>query len=138
MSATVLAGDENSGILEGRVLDRETSDPVAYAYLHIEELNRTITAHSDGTFQFNNLPAGTYTLSVHRIGYQTLSQKVTIADDETTEITVSLKPTVLNSEAVEVIGSAERGRFQPGTCIQEHIGNRASSGPGYNACQHAR
>ncbi|WP_138429984.1 TonB-dependent receptor [Fodinibius saliphilus] len=97
---------DDSGVLSGRVVDRETSEPVAYAYLHIEELNRTITAHSDGTFQFSNLPADTYTLSVYRIGYQTLSQRLTITDDKTTEITISLKPTVLNSDALEVIGSA--------------------------------
>lgn len=105
----VSAMTDDSGTLMGQVVDRETLDPVAYAYLHIEELNRTITAHSDGTFQFNNLPSGTYTLSVYRIGYQTLSQSVTISDDETTEIQISLKSTVLNSDAVEVIGSADHG-----------------------------
>lgn len=100
---------EETGTLMGKVTDRDTGEPVAFAYLHLEELNRTITAHSDGTFEFSNVPAATYTLSAYRIGYQTISQTVTISNDETTEIFISLKPTVLSSEAVEVIGSTERG-----------------------------
>ncbi|MFH5883411.1 TonB-dependent receptor [Halalkalibaculum sp. DA3122] len=101
--------DEETGILAGTVTDRDTGEPVAFAYLHLEEINRTVTAHSDGSFEFTNVPTGSYTLSVYRVGYQTISQTVRVAENETTEIAVSLRPTVLNSEAVEVIATDERG-----------------------------
>lgn len=101
---------QKTGTLTGKVLDRESEEPISFAYLHVEELSRTIATHSDGTFELRNLPSGSFTISVQRIGYQTLSRTVEISDDETTNITITLKPTVLSSEAVEIVGQSERGQ----------------------------
>ncbi len=101
---------KTSGTITGSVMDRESEEPIAFAYLHVEELKRTITTHADGTFELKNIPSGTYTISVQRIGYQTVSRTVEIADNETTSITITLKATVLSSEAVEVVGQSERGQ----------------------------
>lgn len=99
---------EAKGTLKGQLLDRETGAPLDFAYVHLEEINRTATAHSDGTFEINNIPVGTYTLTAYRIGYQTISQKITINSDKTTTAELTLKPTVLSSEAVEIVGQTDR------------------------------
>lgn len=101
--------DIQTGRLIGTITDRETSEPISFAYLYLEEAKRTITAHSDGTFEFRNVPAGTYTLRVTRIGYRTISRFVEIIEDQTTEINISLQPTVLSSGAVEVVGTQDNG-----------------------------
>src|SRR5699024_10210084 len=101
--------DEKTGSLTGVITDRKTTEAISFAYLYLEEAGRTITTHADGHFKFENIPAGDYTLRVTRIGYQTVSQKVTVAPDDTTEVEISLKPTVLSSETVEVIGTANDG-----------------------------
>src|SRR5699024_1462144 len=98
--------DEQTGTLTGIITDRETGEPISFAYLYLEEAGRTITAHADGHYKFANIPAGEYTLRVTRIGYQTVSQKVTVAPDDTAQVEISLKPAVLSSETVEVIGTA--------------------------------
>lgn len=94
----------DTGVIQGRAVDRETGAPLSFVYLHLEELTRTVTAHADGTFQFGNIPAGTYTLSASRIGYQTVSQTVTVEGGDTTEVTISLKPSVLSGDAIEIVG----------------------------------
>ena len=95
--------------IEGIAYDQDTGDPLGFAYLHLEELNRTAVAHKDGTFEFTNIPAGTYTLSATRIGYKPLSRQVVVSQDDTLTIEIRLQPTVLSGSAVQIIGNRERG-----------------------------
>lgn len=98
---------ENLEVLSGRVIDAETGEPVPYAYLHLEEINRTITTDRDGTFRFSNVPSGTVTLSIHRIGY--INQTRRISEDELNgeELVIELTPSVISGSTVEVVGRQE-------------------------------
>ncbi len=93
---------EGSFIISGSVTDSETSEPVSFAYIHLEELNRTTTSDIDGNFELKNIPEGAYTLSIHRIGYKTQKRKIELVDD--LKLSVQLTQTVLASETIEVIG----------------------------------
>lgn len=98
------AADLLTGDLEGRVYDRESGEPLGYVYIHLEEANRTATARGDGTFQIRNIPAGTYTLTAYRLGYQPLNRRVYIPETDTLKIELKLKVSPLTSDAVEVSG----------------------------------
>src|SRR5690625_425198 len=98
-----------TGTLTGTITDGKTAEPVSFAYLYLEEANRTITAHSDGSFTFSNIPAGSYTLRTTRIGYRTSSRSVEITANDTTEVEISLSPTVFSSGAVTVVGTEDEG-----------------------------
>ncbi|MDR9418601.1 TonB-dependent receptor [Gracilimonas sp.] len=101
---SALAGD--SYILSGKVTDSETGEPISFAYLHLEELNRTAVADVDGKYQIKNVPAGNFTLTAHRIGYRTQTKEISIKEaDETVDI--QLRPTVLGSQSVDVVGAQE-------------------------------
>ncbi|MDZ7682049.1 MAG: TonB-dependent receptor [Fodinibius sp.] len=101
------ASAQPTGVIQGQSLDRDTNDPLSFVYLHLEELNRTVTAHTDGSFQFKNIPAGQYTLSASRIGYQSISQTVSITAGDTTTVNVTLKSSVLSGNTIEVVGQKE-------------------------------
>ncbi|SHE42253.1 iron complex outermembrane recepter protein [Fodinibius roseus] len=125
-----------TGTLVGTVMDRETSEPISFAYLYLEEANRTITAHSDGTFAFSNIPAGSYTLRTTRIGYRTSTRPVEVTADDTTEVKISLNPTVFSSGAVEVVGTQGNGRGAnlehasqtiSGTQLRQNLGSTLSA-----------
>ncbi|MFW6157330.1 MAG: carboxypeptidase-like regulatory domain-containing protein, partial [Balneolaceae bacterium] len=85
---------EEDGTVSGVVYDRETSEPLGHAYLFLEELNRSAISHADGTFEFRNVPEGTYTLIVQRLGYRTVNQTIEVQADETTHLEISVQPTV--------------------------------------------
>lgn len=93
--------------IEGIVVDSETGDPISYAYLFLEGINRSQTTHSDGTFTFKDIPEGTYTLKMQRIGYKTQSQTIEVPTNDTLKITLTMIPTILDNEGVEVIGKRE-------------------------------
>lgn len=93
------------GTLSGTVTDAQTGEPVSFVYLHLEEINRTATTDRDGQFRLNNIPAGTFTLKLHRIGYRDQSQTVEIKPDEQKEIELILHPSTLALKTIEVVGS---------------------------------
>jgi iron complex outermembrane receptor protein len=93
-----------SYLLSGTITDAETEEPISFAYVHIEELNRTSVADVDGKYEIKNVPTGNYTLSIHRIGYRTQTKEITIKEvDEIVDI--ELRSTVLGSQSVDVVGT---------------------------------
>ena len=94
--------------ITGVVIDKETGDPISYAYLFLEGINRGQTTHSDGTFTFKNIPAGTYIIKMQRIGYQTQSRSIEVPANDTLELRLSMTATILDNEGVEIIGHRHR------------------------------
>ncbi|PAU92789.1 TonB-dependent receptor [Aliifodinibius salipaludis] len=103
------ASYSQNSTIEGVVIDKETGDPISYAYLFLEGINRGQTTHSDGTFTFKNIPSGTYTIKMQRIGYKTQSQTIEVPASDTLKITLEMTPTILDNEGVEVFGQHDRG-----------------------------
>ncbi len=104
---TAAGQPESTGSVAGFVIDAETEEPVSFAYIHLEEINRTGSTDRHGYFKVHNLPAGTYTLFVHRIGYSSKSQQVHVEGGEETNLTIELNSTVMTGKSVEVVADAE-------------------------------
>lgn len=94
---------EESFIISGSISDRETNEPIPFAYVHLEELNRTTISNIDGIFELKNIPEGNYTVSVHRIGFKTQKRKVDLT--ENLSINIELSPSILTSETIEIVAS---------------------------------
>ena len=80
------ANDPNDalGVINGKVIDEISNEPVAYAAVVIksEDGSQTITGGittEDGSFEINKLPDGTFIFEVQYIGYKTYSQKLVIS-----------------------------------------------------------
>lgn len=99
-------GQSSSYSISGNIFDKETNESIPFAYIHLEELNRTAVSTVDGEFEIKNIPSGTYTLTAHRIGYRTQSQKIEISSNNL-ELDIKLNVSVLSSEAIEVLGESE-------------------------------
>ena len=67
-------------IVRGIVLDTETGEPIGFVYLHLDGVNRTAYTDKDGKFQIENVPAGAYHLSLHRVGYKEKEIEIVIED----------------------------------------------------------
>ncbi len=98
-----LFGQSSSFNISGIVKDVETKEAIPFAYIHLEELNRTSVSTVEGEFELANIPTGTYTLTVHRIGYRTQSQLIESNGDDI-NLEIILTVSVLSSEAIEVTG----------------------------------
>src|SRR5688572_25969330 len=58
------------GTLTGHVLEAKTGQPLSEAGVQLVGTTRGAQTGIDGRFRFANLPTGTYTIQVRRVGYQ--------------------------------------------------------------------
>ena len=77
--------EEEAGILTGLVSDKADGMPIAGATVKLSGTDYKTETDSDGEYLFDSLPAGTYTVEVSILDYQTakLTDQKVIAGDET-------------------------------------------------------
>ncbi|MFO7800426.1 MAG: TonB-dependent receptor plug domain-containing protein, partial [Rhodohalobacter sp.] len=107
LTMTAAGHPKSTGSVAGFVIDSETEEPVPFAYIHLEEINRTGTTDRHGYFKIHNIPEGEYSLYVHRIGFSSKTQRILIEQGEETNITIELNATVLTGQSIEVVADAE-------------------------------
>ena len=67
-----------SGKLSGKVTEKEKGISLPGASVYIPDLKVGAIADADGNYQFNSLPAGTYLVEVHFVGFKTFTENVVI------------------------------------------------------------
>jgi iron complex outermembrane receptor protein len=115
--------------LKGKVTDGTTQLPLSGVHIVYGEGHGTITS-SEGIFSME-IPAGTFLISFHYLGYQKYEQKVSVAPGKTIILNVELEPTF--SEIDELVVSPSRTEqkiselsvstilIKPAQLIENHI-----------------
>jgi iron complex outermembrane receptor protein len=99
---------QDTGSLEGRVVDAETGEALPGANVQVLGTRRGAATNDEGRFSLR-VPAGQITVQVTFVGYQSLQRDVTIRAGETTTVTVQLQPgTPLDN--VVVVGTRGQSR----------------------------
>ncbi|GAB2478124.1 hypothetical protein GCM10011375_19050 [Hymenobacter qilianensis] len=79
----VASGPEN-GRLTGQLLDGETQEPIPFANVVLLRADdhsfvRSVATDAEGTFKFNNIPLGDYTVRTTVLGYKSLKPVVSLS-----------------------------------------------------------
>ncbi|MEX0779879.1 MAG: TonB-dependent receptor [Balneolales bacterium] len=98
------AESSNVGMIQGKVIDSETGEPVGWASILIEDLHRSVTAHEDGGFTLRNIPAGEHVVKTSRLGYESTEKTIQVIPGDTTGVILEIKETIFRSSGIEVIG----------------------------------
>ncbi|MEX0660197.1 MAG: SusC/RagA family TonB-linked outer membrane protein [Balneolaceae bacterium] len=96
--------EELQGTVTGRVTDSETGETLIGVNIVISELNEGTSTGNDGTFELQNIPSGEYELEARYIGYNPLSQTITVNEGE--ETVVNLEMVMSTSELDELVVTA--------------------------------
>ncbi len=94
------------GTVVGRLTDAGSTGAVAAASVVIEGSSLGTTSGSDGRYRLVNVPAGTHTLVVRRIGFTARRQSVTVAVGIEVTANVALTASALALDQVVVTGTA--------------------------------
>ncbi|MBI3193083.1 MAG: TonB-dependent receptor [Ignavibacteriae bacterium] len=102
---TLLAGTK--GILEGKIVDKDTDDPLIGVSVLIVGTSIGAATDIDGKFMISNLDAGMYDVRFTSVGFQTtIMHNVVIRPDLRTTLNVSLSQSTLELKEMEI--TAER------------------------------
>ncbi len=93
-----------AGDINGAVIDSNTASYVPGASVRIVDLGRTTTTDRSGEFRIANVPAGSYTVSVRFIGYETVFETVQVPESGSVNPRISI-----GDEAVELEGFTVEG-----------------------------
>jgi len=110
-ASVLLAGRaqaQTTGSLAGQVVDANTQqavgDAVVIAQSPALQGEQTAVTDASGAFEITLLPAGTYTLTVQREGFQPFTQQgLTVRLDRSIRVKLSLIPESLKEQAIEIV-----------------------------------
>ena len=69
----------STGSITGEVIDADTHQPLIGANVMLFETDLGNASNTEGKFSINNIPVGSYTISVSMIGYESVSRSMTFA-----------------------------------------------------------
>jgi iron complex outermembrane receptor protein len=93
--------------IKGKVTDAQTGEGISHAYMHFNEVNRSLTTQRDGSFTINNILPGRYTLYIHRIGYETRRFSLEVPENGIENLKYELNTRDSSSPDVIVEGQQE-------------------------------
>lgn len=102
-----------SPALEGVVTDRASGEPIPGATIVLNELSRAQSTDLSGRFQFDSVPAGSYSITIRSLGYIRLTVDVNHPSDVPIEI--GMEASLILGEEV-IVTSSPIGRsiqYQP-------------------------
>jgi len=108
--------EAQTGTVTGTVTDARTLQPIGSAQVFNSALNIGVLTREDGRYVLVNVPVGTHTFEVQRIGFRGSSATVTVGSGETVTLNFEMSEDALALDAVVVTGT-------PGGTRQRALGN---------------
>ncbi len=106
-----------NAIIRGSVYEKETGEPVIFTNVYL--LHTTYGAATDvnGYFMISKIPAGTYTLMVTYLGFDTLREEITLQSDDIVTKQLFLEKASVMLEQFQVTAEREEARTETRTSV---------------------
>ena len=97
--------------IRGTVVDQLIKTPAAGATVSIPSLNRSVVTAEDGSFRFNNIPAGLISIQITYIGYKdAMLENITVNTGKEVVLTIPLELDVHVQKEVVVKAKSKKNR----------------------------
>lgn len=110
---------QERGMISGRVVTTTSDAPVASAQVYLVGTGIGSLTNPQGRFLLLNVPAGTYTIRIERIGFATQDQEVTVQAGTTTDVRFEMQEEALSLDELVITGTA-------GAARRREVGNSIS------------
>ena len=98
-----------NGAIKGKVLD-ENNLGMPGATIQIKETEQGTITDSRGNFEIYNIEEGDYELLISYLGYEDISERISVSENLTATIEVSLKATMILGDEVLILGDRLKGQ----------------------------
>jgi TonB-dependent SusC/RagA subfamily outer membrane receptor len=99
-----------NGTITGRAVEEETMRPLVGVQISLGGTGLGAITGPDGRYQVINVPPGTYSMRVIRIGYKVINRDVTVAAGQTATADFEMATEVLGLDEIVVTGTAGAAR----------------------------
>jgi TonB-linked SusC/RagA family outer membrane protein len=108
--AAPLRGQQPTGTISGEVTDVGTQQPLAGVIIRVLGTPLSTQTRPNGGFSLTEVPAGTRTVRVTRIGYAPVDQAITVTAGSVNPVNFALRPQAALLEALVVTGYGTQSR----------------------------
>jgi len=112
-----LYSQDQEGVIRGFVYEKETGEPVIYTNVYLYKTSYGAATDVNGYFAISKIPAGTYTLMVTYLGFDTLQMEVSVRDNEIITKQLYLEKGTYTLEQVQVSAEWQEARTETQTSI---------------------
>ena len=135
----------SQGTISGGVQNQQSGQPIPSVQIFIQSLDLGVLSQPNGRYVLPNVPAGTHTVTASRIGFQTVTQSVTVGagaatviqDFSLTEAVLGLDEIIVTGQAggtqrraignvVATIDAADLAEVSPSASMEQFFGNRVA------------
>jgi len=95
MLLPVLASAQFS--VSGKITDQQTGEPLSGATISIQNANISTSSGTDGSYTFNDLKGGNYSLKITYIGYEAIIKSINLKSNATVNLSLNMA-SILNDE----------------------------------------
>lgn len=104
---TIISFAQNSSKISGIITDKDSKQPVSFVSISLKGLMTNAESDINGNYEITTKP-GTYTIVYAFIGYKTFEKKVTVSENETLNLNVSLQENSNSIEGIVITGSTKK------------------------------
>ncbi len=104
---TIISFAQNSAKVSGIITDKDSKQPVSFVSISLKGLMTNAESDINGNYEMAMKP-GTYTIVYAFIGYKTLEKQVTVTDNETLNLNVTLQENSNSIEGIVITGSTNK------------------------------
>ena len=114
-SATLAIAQDND--IKGFVYEESTGEPVMFSNVFLKGTTLGCSTTENGYFNITRIPDGKYTLCITCVGYDTLTDQVSLAHGQTINKKYTLKETSLTLETVSITADKVEARTETKTSV---------------------
>ena len=96
--------------VSGFVRENATGEPLGYSNVFVQGTSIGAASDMEGYFVITNVPTGEQKIAVSVIGYEMAVKTINITENENLRLDFRLERTVVEGQAVDVFGEAEKMR----------------------------
>ena len=113
--ATVSFAQDND--IKGFVYEESTGEPVMFSNVFLKGTTLGCSTTENGYFNITRIPDGKYTLCITCVGYDTLTDQISLAHGQTINKKYTLKETSLTLETVSITADKVEARTETKTSV---------------------
>jgi iron complex outermembrane receptor protein len=106
------AGAQSGGTLKGTVTLAANGDPLHKASVRIVQLRRSVETEDDGSYEFRDVPPGTYDVTAHTAALTDERQTITIAAGQTATADFALRFAAVREQVTVTAAGREESTFE--------------------------